>query len=82
MGEIASRELRNDTRGVLDRVAAGEVVTITVAGRPAAVLTPVGAKPRFVPREEFVRRLTPRQADAQLLAELRSLSPDTTDDLP
>lgn len=41
MSEVASRELRNDTAGVLRRVRAGEDVTITVSGRPVAVLTPV-----------------------------------------
>ncbi len=42
MSEVASRELRNDTAGVLRRVRAGEDVTITVSGRPVACL------PRFV----------------------------------
>jgi prevent-host-death family protein len=38
MAEIASRELRNDTRRVLARVEAGELVTITVNGRAIATL--------------------------------------------
>jgi len=37
---VASRALRNDTRGVLRRVEAGEHVIITVNGRPVAVLAP------------------------------------------
>ncbi|CFE39462.1 Conserved protein of uncharacterised function%2C possible antitoxin [Mycobacterium tuberculosis] len=36
MSEVASRELRNDTAGVLRRVRAGEDVTITVSGRSSA----------------------------------------------
>ena len=38
MSMVASRELRNDTAGVLRRVQAGEEVTITVNGRPVADL--------------------------------------------
>jgi prevent-host-death family protein len=80
MGEVASRELRNDTRGLLRRVEAGEDVVITVDGRPVAVLRPVGPRPRWVSRGEFTGRLL-RQADPPLAGELRALAPDTTDDL-
>jgi prevent-host-death family protein len=82
MSEVASRELRNNTRALLDRVAAGETVTITVAGRPVALLLPVGRRPRWLAREEFVNRVLAHQADAQLMGTLRELAPDTTDDLP
>ena len=80
MSEVASRELRNDTRGLLRRGEAGEDVVITVDGRPVAVLRPVGQRPRWVSREEFSRRVL-RQADPALAAELRALAPDTVDDL-
>ena len=33
-------------------------------------------------KQELVRRVATRQADAGLLQELRSLLPDTTDDIP
>jgi prevent-host-death family protein len=82
MAEVASRELRNRTRSVLDRVAAGESVTITVDGRPAAVLQPVGRRHHWFGRDEFVRRVVGRQADPALARELHGLAPDTTDDLP
>jgi prevent-host-death family protein len=82
MPEVASRELRNRTRSVLDRVAAGESVTITVDGRPAAVLQPIGRRQHWIGRDEFVRRIGGRQADPALLHELHGLAPDTTDDLP
>lgn len=82
MGDVASRELRNNTRALLDRVEAGEVVTITVNGRPVAILQPIGRQPRWFPREEFVRRIVRHQADAALRRELRELAPETTDDLP
>jgi len=78
---VASRELRNNTRRLLDRVEAGESVTITVDGRPVAVLQPVGRRPRWLSRAEFLARLTGRQADPALRAELRAIAPDATDDL-
>lgn len=81
MPEIASRELRNNTRALLDRVEAGEPITITVDGRAVAVLQPVSRRPRWLGRDEFVGRVLPRQADAALAGELRELAPDTTDDL-
>jgi prevent-host-death family protein len=81
VGEVASRELRNDTRGLLRRVEAGEDVTITVDGRPVAVLSPIGSRARWLPRQEFVRRFANRQADSALTRDLRELASDTTDDL-
>ena len=56
MGDVPSRELRNDTRGVLNRVENGEDVTITVDGRPIAVLRPLEQRKRRMAREEFVAR--------------------------
>ena len=82
MVDVASRDLRNNTRALLDRVAAGESLTITVDGRPVAVLEPVRRRARWLGRDEFVRRILGRQADMALRAELRALAPDTTDDLP
>ena len=79
---VAARELRNSTRELLARVQAGEEITITVHGRPAAVLTPLRDRPRWVTREEFVTRLVSRAADARLRDDLDDLAPDTTDDLP
>lgn len=80
MSEVASRELRNNTRSLLDRVHAGETVTITVGGRPVAVLQPIGRRPKWLPREEFLKRVV--QADPGLAGDLRDLAPGTTDDLP
>lgn len=81
MAEVASRDLRNDTRSVLRRVEAGEDVTITVDGRPVAVLRPLARRPQWIGRDEFLRLLEGSQADPGLRDELRSLAPDTTDDL-
>jgi prevent-host-death family protein len=79
---VPSRELRNDTRGLLRRVEAGEEMVITVDGRPVARLAAVNRRPRFISREEFVRRFVGRQADPGLRADLDELAGDTTDDLP
>ncbi|MEA2902544.1 MAG: hypothetical protein QOH36_2431 [Actinomycetota bacterium] len=82
MTDVASRELRNNTRELLDRVEAGETITVTVQGRPVAVLQPISRRRQWVSRDEFVRLLVDHQADPALAGELRSLAPDTTDDLP
>jgi prevent-host-death family protein len=83
MTEVASRELRNATRSVLDRVERGEEITITVDGRPVAVIRPVTRRPRWMPRDEFVDRVLRHQADPGLRADLAELVGDeTTDDLP
>jgi prevent-host-death family protein len=82
MTDVASRELRNNTRALLDRVESGESITITVDGRPVAVLQPAASRPRFMAREAFIGRLLSHRADAGLRSELRELAPDTTDDLP
>lgn len=83
MAEVASRVLRNQTRAVLDRVAAGEHITITVDGRPVAELSPVADRPVWISRDRFVTTVLPNQADAELTADLSAIVGDeTTDDLP
>lgn len=81
MSDVPSRELRNDTRGVLARVENGEDVTITVDGRPVASLRPLERRSRWMPRDEFVQRFAGSQADAALSGELAELSPESTDDV-
>lgn len=81
MTDVASRELRNSTRALLDRVARGESVTITVDGRPTAVLQPVNRRPRWLGRDEFARRILCSQADPGLRDDLAMLSDESTDDL-
>jgi prevent-host-death family protein len=81
--DVASRDLRNNTRQVLARVEAGESVTITVDGRPVAELRPAGRRPRWMRRDEFVHQVLGGQADAGLAADLRDLTGgETTDDVP
>ena len=40
MSHIAQKELRNQVGAVLRRAEAGEILTVTVAGRPVAELGP------------------------------------------
>jgi len=82
MSEVASRELRNSTRSLLDRVESGESLTITVDGRPVAVLAPVGRRPRWLSRNEFVSVVSANQADAGLAADLAELAGEMTDEVP
>ena len=82
MTEIASRELRNRTRALLDRVASGEDITITVDGRPVARLVPPRPRSRWMAREVFIARVLGHQADPELAADLAELAPDSTADLP
>lgn len=82
MSEVASRELRNNTRGLLQRVSSGEEIIITVDGLPVAALHSLHHRPRWIKGVDFARRLNAYQADAGLRSELLVLSPDTTDDLP
>lgn len=45
MSEVTIRDLRNHGGEVLDRVEAGEEITITRDGRPVAVLVPASRRP-------------------------------------
>ena len=79
---VASRDLRNDTAGVLRRVQAGERVTITQNGRPVAELVPLRRGGRsWIERAELVARLRVAQADPGLRADLERIAGETTDDL-
>ena len=82
MRTVASRELRNQTRSLLERVAAGEEITITVGGRPVARLIPVAQRRRWMSRDAFNRQILVHSADPDLARDLAELAPDTTDDLP
>jgi prevent-host-death family protein len=82
MTSVASRELRNSTRSLLDRVESGETLTITVDGRPMAILAPVGRRPRWVARGEFVSAVIEHQADPGLTDDLLDLAGEMTDERP
>jgi prevent-host-death family protein len=62
MGEVGLREMRQHASDLVRRAEAGERVTITVAGRPAAVLGPVA--PRAWRRWEDLADLFREPVDA------------------
>ena len=77
---VASRELRNDTAGVLRRAAAGESVEITVNGEPVAELGPLRSlRSHWTSSTALVERLARVQADPALDGELRALSGGTNE---
>lgn len=75
------RELRNDTRRVIDAVEAGETVVLTVRGERVADIVPHGARSRWLSGQVLRERLLTRQADAELSAELDELAGQTLDEL-
>jgi prevent-host-death family protein len=82
MTNVATRELRNDTAGVLRRVQAGEEIVITVKGEPVAQLVPLRPQTRrWIMWDELLDRLPRIQADPGLREDLKWISEGTTDDL-
>jgi prevent-host-death family protein len=82
MGQVASRELRNHTAGVLERVQNGEVIEVTVHGRVVAELRPVQQqRPRYWTKAELLDVLRHHQADPGLRDDLAELNAGSTDDL-
>jgi len=78
---VATRELRNNTAGVLRRVEAGETVVITVRGKPVANLVPHRTDaPRWMPREELVELLKTHSADPGLRDDLERMGETTDED--
>ena len=79
---VASRELRNDTAGVLRRVQAGEELTVTQNGRPVAEIIPLRSeRRRWMSRDELIDLLEHAQADPGLRADLARMA-DDNDDYP
>lgn len=82
MTTVASRDLRNHTASVLRQVADGADVTVTVNGRPVAVITrPRSQRPTALTRSELEQLHAQTLPDAGLRADLAWISQDTTDDL-
>lgn len=68
--DVSIRELRNHGGEVVDRVMAGERLTVTRSGRPVAELVPMRRRPvRAEVLIERWRRLTPIDA-ARLRADI------------
>lgn len=81
MAKVALRDLRNRTRALLDRVAKGEHIVITVQGDPVAELTPTDDRSRWMKRSRFMREVLAHQADSGLVDDLAILADETTADL-
>lgn len=80
--EVASRELRNDTGGLLRRVEAGETIVITRRGKPVADLVPHSRTvSRWFTPGEVVEVVEHSAADPGLKDDLERLVGETTDDL-
>jgi len=62
MRTIPQRELRNHSGEILRQAETGEQFTITVEGRPVAVLGPVQRR-QWVPREEVLKILRSQSPD-------------------
>ncbi|NHN57176.1 type II toxin-antitoxin system prevent-host-death family antitoxin [Calidifontibacter sp. DB0510] len=82
MPTIASRDLRNHTASVLERVSRGETFTVTVHGRPVAELRRVASQRRpAVPLADLLALLDRQQPDATLAEDMAWIADGTTDDL-
>lgn len=80
MTRVASRELRNDTAGVLRRAASGEPIEITVNGEAVARLSALTTeRSPWMSRSEFVARLANAQADPGLADDLATMDAETDD---
>lgn len=78
MKTIAQRELRNRSGEVLRQAESGEQFTITVEGRPVAVLGPYG-KRQWVPKEELLRILASQPSDLTLLEDVAEMGGSVSD---
>lgn len=77
---VSVRELRNKISEVLRRVESGERMTVTVDRRPVAELRPL-AKRGPVPTREALDLVRRWASDRQMLSDIESAAPDTTDDI-
>jgi len=77
---ISVRDLRNTVSEVLRRVESGERLTVTVDRRPVAELVPLRRR-RAVPVADALALASRHAADRRLLADVRTLLSDTTDDV-
>ena len=81
MPEIKARELRNDVSEVLRRVERGERLTVTVSGRPVALMVPLATRPKTIPWAVLASAVGKVSADSGLRTELGEVLEGTTDDV-
>ena len=73
MRTISQSELRNRYGEILRQIESGKQLTVTVKGRPVAVLVSCQQR-QWVPREEFLRILRTLPPDPTLLEDVRESS--------
>jgi hypothetical protein len=69
---------------VISRHRTAETAAVPIGGNrtdPVEVSDEGTRRPRWVSRDEFMRRILPYQADPGMRTELAELAPDTTDDV-
>lgn len=76
---IPQRELRNQSGDVLRRAEAGELITITVDGRPVAQLGPIPRR-QFLTKAEYLAILRTGSRDPSFLKDVRDMG-GTLDEL-
>jgi prevent-host-death family protein len=81
--QIGIRELRAGLAAFVRRAAAGETIVVTVSGRPAAVLAPIGAghEPSLDELVAFGAVVAPRTRAARRAAERERLPVDARCDV-
>ena len=79
--EIPQRELRNHISKILQEVASGARLRVTVGGRPVAELVPVREGQRFVPRSSLERLLREAPLDAGFAEDVDAVTGATIDEL-
>lgn len=79
MKTIGEHELRNHSGGILRQAETGQQFTITVDGRPVAMLGPC-PKRQWVPREELLEILRSLPPDPEFFEDLEGMG-GTLEDL-
>ncbi len=78
MKTIPQRELRNHSGEILRQAESGEQFTITVEGRPVAVLGPC-QKRQWVPKEEILKILRTQAPDPTFFEDLKEMGGSLAD---
>ena len=82
VASVAVGELKRSADALLERVADGERITLTLRGCPVAELAPPPLRETWIDRDRFLAEVLPHQADPTMADDLAELSDETTDDLP
>lgn len=76
MAEVSIRDLRNHGGDVIDRVARGELITVTRSGKPVAELRPLRREPLerdlLIERWRRLPKLDPKRLRADIDSTLGS----------